>query len=469
MLALPLLAGACGPSVTPPEAGTTTGSDAGSTTAATSSASDHGDDTWDPGRGLDVPALPPGPPAVDILLVVDNSASMAEEQRNLAHNLLGIVRELEAMTDTGGSPVAVDVQLMVTTTDRGAPLCARTGRYAPTGGQPVTTGCNARIDHFTDPSGTVSMPEACTELCPVDLVPDGDFLRFGPRGTNLPEAPEIDLDGDGEPESAAAQVLACVGMQGIVGCEYESTLESMQAALDPSAPWNTGAEPFLRDDAILFVLLVTDEPDCSVQDASLFADTSLTNVDPETMLRSPSSAMCWNASVSCTGPDADGVYTGCHSRDDSRMYGIDRYLDRLREMEGKQIIMGAVVGVPPVTAHDRTPPFQPVAGGIFDLVVHDWHDPQFPDGDILPGDWADGTTAAVQHFRYGIGPGCTRDDGTVTAQAMPPVRIAEVCAGLDEDDTVGCCIESICDSDFSAVIRCMTVIPPQCPSLAPCG
>ena len=67
-----------------------------------------------------------------------------------------------------------------------------------------------------------------------------------------------------------------------------------------------------------------------------------------------------------------------------------------------------------------------------------------------------------------IGPGCTGYDaksGTYTGQAIPPVRIRDVCESLDrpddpntpEDETrIRCCVESICDDDFSPAIRCLT-------------
>ena len=56
-------------------------------------------------------------------------------------------------------------------------------------------------------------------------------------------------------------------------------------------------------------------------------------------------------------------------------------------------------------------------------------------------------------FDFGIGPGCTN---TATGQAVPPVRVKEVCQSLDLPDAVKCCIESICDDDFSPAIRCLT-------------
>ena len=83
------------------------------------------------------------------------------------------------------------------------------------------------------------------------------------------------------------------------------------------------------------------------------------------------------------------------------------------------------------------------------------------DADILPGDAADGESAASMQTQFGIGPGCTGElqpDGSTTGQAIPPVRIREVCESLDEGDRVRCCIESICGDDFSPAIGCLTDI-----------
>jgi len=78
-----------------------------------------------------------------------------------------------------------------------------------------------------------------------------------------------------------------------------------------------------------------------------------------------------------------------------------------------------------------------------------------------------GTRAEDKQFEFGIGPGCTgqTQDGSYTGQAVPPVRIREVCESLNEDDDpltaadeskIRCCIESICDDDFSPAMRCLT-------------
>ncbi len=127
--------------------------------------------------------------------------------------------------------------------------------------------------------------------------------------------------------------------------------------------------------------------------------------------------------------------------------------------------MLGVLGVPPVTAHNADPPFEPIEGGVDALVYRDWIDGEFDgmgSGDLLPEHVANGETVESKRFEFGtIGPGCTRvgDDG-VTGQALPPTRIREVCESLNHTDEEGsdqirCCIESVCDTDFSDAINCL--------------
>ena len=208
--------------------------------------------------------------------------------------------------------------------------------------------------------------------------------------------------------------------------------------------------------------------------------------DPAADMPMPSSAICWNAGVKCTDDDDDGVYESCTSREDNpALHPVSRYTEFLEYLEGENfndIVMLGVLGVPPVTGHSEQAPFQPTEGGVAALEYRDWKDGEYDGtdagGDILPGDWNKGVTAAEKQFEFGIGPGCTGkttitipgEDGgedteeeVFTGQAVPPVRIREVCESLNTTDASGnerirCCIESICDDDFSPAIDCLTGI-----------
>jgi hypothetical protein len=401
--------------------------------------------------------------AVDILVVVDNSANMGRAQAVLTRTMTRLVADLENFTDEGGNPFELDVQVMVTTTDMGNQLCTpfQPDGYSPAAGSPIATGCNARIANFTGLTGTVVVPEVCTAACPADIVAADPFIAFTGGGLdNVPNVEPADVDGDGQPDSSAAQALACLVPQGINGCGYESPLEATLQALNPGAAWNTGPRPFLRDEAALGIILLTDEADCSIGDVALMTDASYYNVDPSTGMAAASSALCYNAGVQCSGPDAGGIYADCTSID-GPLQPVTRYTDflaqYLRDDLGKQVFMAGLIGVPTVTSHNPDPPFEPVSGGVFDLVVRNWQNGQYPAGDIAPTEWAQGVTAADKEFLFGVGPACTGLDamGGLTSQAIPSQRVMDVCQALDFNDGVGdrsrCSLESICDADYGGM------------------
>ena len=420
---------------------------------------------------------------IDLLFVVDNSGTMGEEQLNLAANFPLLVEKLENLEDADGTRVNPSVNIMVTTTDMGHPLCTpfQKADYTPRQGAPVYEGCNARINRFTglEEEDPTVITEACTQNCPTDVAPGQPFIHFDVGGSNVPN-------------DDVGRALSCIGPQGIDGCGYEAPLESMLQAINPTSCWNDPKQDrcdeteewaslnkgFLRDGATLAVVIITDESDCSVTPPGGFSyftqDDSYWAINPETEGKQASSAVCWNAGVECEDADGDGVYESC-SADSSAgaLHSVDRYvtyLQWLREEQNKEVIMLGILGVPPVTAHSEDPPFEPIEGGLAALEYRDWVDGEFDGtdmgGDILPGEWAEGVTADTKRFQFGdIGPGCTGQDGdgNFTGQAIPPVRVREVCESLnytDEDDVeqIRCCVESICSTDFSPAIECLTGI-----------
>jgi hypothetical protein len=469
--------------------GTGEGGDATSLTGA-----DDDSDGSDGPPG-DVPWFPPCDPdsgcknKIDLLFVIDNSGTMGEEQLNLARNFPRLIEELEDLTDRQGHPVGPDVNVMVTTTDVGAnPSCHTMDEkpgYVAARGAPIYTPCTERLERFTGRGDDAPVFEdACTEVCDPDapISPTDQFLHFSPQSANVPAY--------GTP----AEALACIGPQGIDGCGYEAPLEAMAQALNPTACWNDPEHcndpeldwmelPFLRDDAVLAIAIITDETDCSVRDFSIMESLVFKEFDPLVGLPTASSAICWNAGVMCTGFDASTrIYDQCVSvnkdvdgnmgvsDDEAVLHPVSRYLDLLHayEAQGRDVIMLGVLGVPPVTEHADLPPYHPIAGGVDDLVYRQWNDPQYPDGDILPDEWDAGVRAIEKEWEFGMGPGCTGSpDGgvTFTGQAIPPVRIQTVCEALNvaDDPTtvlnegrVRCCIESICGSDYSPALTCLT-------------
>ena len=74
--------------------------------------------------------------------------------------------------------------------------------------------------------------------------------------------------------------FTCIAALGDQGCGFEGQLKSVRWALDPSNVPD-GNEGFLRPDAFLAVVLITNEDDCSVPDDSDLVDpTQTTMIDP---------------------------------------------------------------------------------------------------------------------------------------------------------------------------------------------
>lgn len=390
------------------------------------------------------------PCLLDILVVVDNSGEMAPAQAALVRALVPLVRRLE--THVAGEEDPVDVQMMFTTTDMGDPACApfNPAGYVPSMGAPTATGCNLRIDDFTGLGNSPEVrPEVCTQTCFADVVPTDPFVAFyGDVSNNVGDGPSVDIDGDGAVDSVVAQAVACLAPQGINGCGYESPLGAMMQALDPAAAWNAGERPFLREGSRLVIVLLTTEIDCSTEDPSVLDDPALWENNPNGGFPQRSSAACWNAAMSCGETDGAGNYVDCALRD-APLVPASRYaeflVDQLTVLEGREVAMVAITGVPEVTARSEAPPFEPTDGGLAKLAIHDFREGLPPAGDMLPGEAEDGVTPQELQWMYGIGAGCVRVDGEDGARGLPNPRIHEVCGSLDGEGEVRCCVESICD------------------------
>jgi hypothetical protein len=193
--------------------------------------------------------------AVDIVFVVDNSGSMSQEQANLARNFPVFMQELALLQ--GG-----DFRVAVVNTDLGGGAATMNGECAPT-----TPGGDRGL--FCHVRGV----DKCG-MCGVDTS-QGRFLRT------------INPNYQGAPATLPS-VFTCLATMGTSGCSFEHSIGALRNSL--TLPENG---QFVRPDAYLAFVLITDEEDCTAPpDSQLFA-----NPDPA----GDWSLRCYTEAVVCNG------------------------------------------------------------------------------------------------------------------------------------------------------------------------
>jgi hypothetical protein len=185
---------------------------------------------------------------MDILFMVDNSASMEAMQTELRTRFPSFV---QPFVDLAQSGVYTDLHFGVVTSDYGA------GDAAGGGCSPSPGGDRGRLRALG-----AAAPAGCVATA------DAPFIRykFAPSGdqSNLP---------GGNTPAALVQQFTCMASVGATGCGFEHQLESVYAALHNSVE-NAG---FLRPDALLAVVLLTNEDDGSAPPTARFYEA---NADP---------------------------------------------------------------------------------------------------------------------------------------------------------------------------------------------
>ena len=277
----------------------------------------------------------------DVLFVIDSSGSMAEEQARIAEqfpSLYAAIRSaLHEMPDLHVGVVTTDLgtgQFPITYCsqggDAGALVPLRGDGGAPA--QPylvdvTPVGCG----EVRDATGTCTAHACGADACAAEpgttVVIDDE--TGCPRCRNVAARP-VDVF------QATAQV-------GNTGCGFEQPLEAMVRALDGN-PANAG---FLRPDALLAVIVLTDEDDCSAKDDTLF-DT--TQSDPGSPLGPLTSFRCFEFGVTCDVNDriTMGERHACQPRSDAGalLHPVQRYVDFLTALKDPGRIAVTVIGGP---------------------------------------------------------------------------------------------------------------------------
>lgn len=315
---------------------------------------------------------------VDILLVVDNSGDMDEEQRRLVAQL---PRLADAILREEREDEDVDLQSVrfgVVSTDMGS-------------GNETLVRCET-------PGG------------------DDGLLQNGSVNTIQDECVTGGLDWAelalGEDPEEFARQTQCLANLGGRGCGIEQPLESMLkastfASAGPIfAEGSTGNGDYnnlLRGDALLVVLILTNEDDCSIADPDLFNRTSATYTDPDLDTR------CWRY-------------------EDQALHPVRRYVDGLlATVHPARLVFGLLAGIPADLATDSPD---------YEALIGDERDPRM-----------DGGPDALVPSQLSVSCEVPEDGGAAHA----PVRLVQAAQQLDEAGA-NVVLGSLCQSDYAEVI-----------------
>jgi hypothetical protein len=313
---------------------------------------------------------------------------MKEEQDNLARNVPVFISALEALPE--GLP---NVHIGVVTSDLGS------GRYeAP--------GCPGQGDRGVFQVPSPSLLGTCKSV---------------PSGANY-------LSAVGTKQNFAGSIsdaFSCMARVGINGCGFEHQLAAVRRALggDPEGvpPENKG---FLRKGALLAIVLITDEDDCSApDDTDLFDPSQVYLSDPYGPL---DSYRCNEFGHLCNGVPPPRLMsannlTDCHSNENGKLIAVRDFVTFFKSLKDNpnDVIVAAITG--PATPYSvKLTPNQ-------EVVVNNHR-------------------TGVFQSEPRIVPSCgSENDPNSNGLAAPGVRMKEFIDGFGDNGT----IESICQGDFS--------------------
>lgn len=362
---------------------------------------------------------------IDLLFVVDNSASMAGEQRALTNQIPKLIETLTTGRRYLGDPKpfrpVTDLHVGVVSTDMGIP--------------------------------GVELPPTCH----ADGGPDGRLLHAAPQQTNLscdseyPQFQSYQAAYDDPDELASA--VACTASLGTDGCGFEQPLESAFKALWPhknpfrfistteSGTWGRGDRSeaeggnlgFLRNDpddpSLIAIVVLTDEEDCSVK--------STDHLKPNNQLAEDSPYRAQDINLRC-------YYNK------QFLYDIEnRYLAGLRALRpGREdlVFFSVIAGVPADLVDSD-------ALARVDFSDADARD-EFYDGildDPRMQEEVDPTTSPGSG-QGNLRPSCVRAPAageTTASTAFPPRRLVSLARAFGEHGMV----QSICQDDFGPAVE----------------
>lgn len=244
--------------------------------------------------------LPAESRAVDILFVVDDSMSMMDEQEQLG------IWSNELFSVLSGEGELPDLHIAVTSSSVAIPTLEN---------------CKYGV------GGSLHVGTAALQY--------GQFIRdvAGPSGRERNYLGTLN------------ETFAQMARVGSSGCGLEQPFQAARLALSDSG----SGKGFLRDDALLLVVFVTDEDDCSASDPTLFTDLY---ADACSELGVMTGYRCFEHGVRCAdgkGRRAFGERRNCRPDEDSPyMTSVAGFADFLHGLKPNpaQVVVAGIYGKP---------------------------------------------------------------------------------------------------------------------------
>jgi hypothetical protein len=330
---------------------------------------------------------------IDLLFLIDDSSSMRLSQDNLRRNFPVLMRQLENLP--GGLP---NVHVAVVSSDMGA-------------GDGSVAGCN-----------TTGGKKGIFQNAPHDACP---ATGLAPGATYI-----SNIAGVANYTGKLEDVFTCIAALGQSGCGFEHQFAAVTRALGVdgrAAPAENAG--FLRPDALLAVVMITNEDDCSAKAGVPLYDTS-SNTNITSQLGPPTNFRCNEFGHLCDGAhpnrrapgndvNASVFYDSCTSNEtEGYLLAVRDTADRIKSLKGDdgQIMVAAITG-----------PQAPYAVR--------WKEPNTPDTSCGAASCPWPETAHS----------CIAADGSF---ADPAVRIAELVGHFGDNGR----LTSICDDDFAPAL-----------------
>jgi hypothetical protein len=407
--------------------------------------------------GVRIPVVNNAIENVDVLFEIDNSNSMSENQGNLARNFQILIDQLvnppiNPMTMRPDHPPVKSLHVGVISSDLGTPgsvvpSCANSDTGDDGLLNPIKNGLAIRTHQPWTSAPAGRRPMRCTN----DPNQYPSFLTFTANMTNATEFRDD---------------FICNAYLSTGGCGLEQQLESAYRALvvrNPrEQPGNTDPNAgFVRENAVLAIVMVTDEEDGSTRDCR-FAEAGVPCTDAVGVfdIMSPD----WSSS------DLNlrfYMYTPGSRQDPT--WPIDRYMDPTRPSRGftslkpgrpDLVIFSAIAGVP------LNPPMRAASSGTGMEVDYDALLGRMPDGsDGYTGEQVGSgpismrqrnmdpmcSTRVVPACRREGSPAVTTCDAGSQYFAWPSRRIVQVARRFAERYNNGT-LSSVCLNDYTPAL-----------------